>query len=111
MTHTKPLAIILALAGIIIWLAGIIIWLVYLTWIAPISVKYWQYKYIEALEEQIKQDKELDIYRIDMAKRQVHDERTWNDTVIWLESGESLWIYEGEKIMSIPDTLDTLGVE
>ena len=96
---------------IVIIFTGIIIWLVYLTWIAPISVKYWQYKYIEALEEQIKQDKELDVYRIDMAKRQVHDERTWNDTVIWLESGESLWIYEGEKIMSIPDTLDTLGVE
>ena len=97
---------------IVIIFTGIIIWLVYLTWIAPISVKYWQYKYIEALEEQIKQDKELDVYRIDMAKRQIHDERTWNDTLevdpTFIDSLDWIEIHYTQYFIE-PDTLDTLG--
>jgi len=52
----------------------------------------------------------LKVYEVNQAQIEAYDRQTWGDTVIWLESGESLWTYEGQKITSTLNTLDTMEV-
>jgi hypothetical protein len=119
MIHTKPLAIILALAGIIIWLA-------YLTWIAPNSVKYWQGVAYEAEHGRCECEQKLHVYEVNQAQIEACDRQTWGDTIPIdndTDSGsvalgvnansqgtmDSLYMFDGKEWVNLrKDTLDTL---
>jgi hypothetical protein len=95
-------------------------------WFSPFNHgTAWRDEVIEIQKDNIQMQRELEIYHINQAQVEAYDRQTWGGvheegvyeigTAITLPpntylKGESLWTYEGQKITSIPDTLDTMEV-
>ncbi len=70
------------LTAIILGLALALILVSAIAWCANHKASEWQITVIELQQELLDMQQELEVYHIDDAKRQVHDERMWEDDMI-----------------------------